>query len=131
MSTDVGRSQSIRILTDVVVKWNSGQSLVLFHINLNLTVRRDGQGHSQSSYNLPFYSLSFEPSMVKKKRQTSLLLSTTTILRKDRNGTWCNHLGVEVIGVTVEVQETYGMTVEVKVTKNVHSGDGNGCQTGY
>ena len=67
MSTDVGRSQSIRILTDVVVKWNSGQSLVPFHINLNLTVRRDGQGHFQSSHNLPFYPLLLEPSMVKKR----------------------------------------------------------------
>lgn len=67
MSTDVGRSQFVRILTDVVVKWNSGQSLVPFHINLNLTVRRDGQGHPQSSHMLPFYPLSFEPSIVKKR----------------------------------------------------------------
>ena len=123
MSTDVGRSQFVRILTDVVVKWNSGQSLVPFHINLNLTVRRDGQGHSQSSHMLPFYPLLLEPSIVKKKRRMSLLLLTATILRKDRNGTWCNDLSMEVIGVAVEVHETHRMTVEIQVTKNVHSGD--------
>lgn len=123
MSTDVGRSQSVRILTDVVVKWNSGQSLVPFHINLNLTVRRDGQGHSQSSHNLPFYLLSFEPSIVKKKRQMSLLSSTATVLREDRKRTWFNDLGMEVLCIPIKVHETHGMTVEVQVTKNVHSGD--------
>lgn len=122
MSTDVGRSQSIRILTDVVVKWNSGQSLVPFHINLNLTVRRDGQGHSQSSYNLPFYSLLLEPSIVKKKRRMSLLLSTNALV-KDWHSDRFDDLGVETVCIPVEVHETHGMTVEIQVTKNVHSGD--------
>ena len=123
MSTDVGRSQSIRILTDVVVKWNSGQSLVPFHINLNLTVRRDGQGHSQSSHNLLFYLLSFEPSIVKKRdKRLSLLLSTNALV-KDWHSDRFDNLGVEVIGVAVKVHETHSMTIKVQVTKNVHSGD--------
>ena len=122
MSTDVGRSQSIRILTDVVVKWNSGQSLVPFHINLNLTVRRDGQGHSQSSRMLPFYSLSFEPSMVKKKRRMSLLLSTNALV-KDWHSDRFDNLGVETLCIPVKVHETHGVTIKVQVTKDVHSGD--------
>ena len=109
----------------MVVKWNSGQSLVPFHINLSLTVRRDGQGHSQSSRMLSFYPLLLEPSMVKKKETNVSLLLSTKALVKDWYSDRFDDLGMKTLCIPVKVHETHGVTVEIQVTKNVHSGDGD------